>query len=275
MIIGRRTDRVTLTIDRTANWITTDMETSILSLEDCGNVAVVRFKVRDTLFGTDSRAMLASWDAFDKRTITGKRVVYFRMPKDYLSPKLVDNFWDRAREAPVDHAPRHGRALPQMMAAADASLHRSLTFLKSIPAYTVSACEGEVDFDLLGLLLACNYRMCSVNTTFVNRTLKRKVAPGSCTPWFLGKLLGRVKAERLYLDEVSLTADEALKLGIVNHVSVPDSLEQDGLAVAKRFAEYDPTALQSIMKAMDLVDLDLATYLKQAGTGFGSFPESQ
>ena len=251
------------------------METSILSLEDCGNIAVVRLKAIDNLFATDSRAMIASWEAFDKLRIKGTRVVVFRMPRDYLSPKLVDNFWNLAREAPIDLAPRRGPALPRMVAAADASLNRTLTFLKSIPAYTVSACEGEVDFDLLGLLLVCNYRMCSADTTFVNRTLRRNVAPGSGTPWFLASLLGRARAERLYLDEVSLTADEALKLGIVNRISEPDSLEQDGLAVAKRFEVYDPKALQSMMKAMDLVDLDFTTYLKQAGTGFGGLPESQ
>ena len=67
-----------------------------------------------------------------------------------------------------------------------------------MPALTISVCEGEIDFDLLGLPLACKYRICSEDTTFVNRTLKRNVAPGSGTPWFLARLLGYAKAKRLY-----------------------------------------------------------------------------
>jgi 2-(1,2-epoxy-1,2-dihydrophenyl)acetyl-CoA isomerase len=137
---------------------------------------------------------------------------------------------------------------------------------------TISACEGEVDFDLMGLLLACKFRICSADTTFINRTLRRNVAPGSGTPWFLARLLGYAKAKRLYLDEVTLTAHEALELGIVDRVSEPESLEQDGLAVAERFAGLDLLALTTMMRAMDLVELDLATYLEQAGTGFEKLP---
>jgi enoyl-CoA hydratase/carnithine racemase len=251
------------------------METSIVSLEDRGKTAIVRFKERDSLFTTDSRAMISSWEALDKLQIQDKRVVFFKMPKGFLSPNLVDDFWEIAKEAPIDHAPRRGRALPKMVAVADASLNRTLAFLKSIPAYTISASEGEIDFDLLGLMLICNYRMCTADTVFVNHTLRRNVAPGSGTPWFLARAIGRARAEKLYMDEASLTAQEALELGIVHQISEPDSLEQDGLAVAQRFEEHDPTALQTMMKAMDLVDVDLPTYLEKAGTGFGSLPGSQ
>ena len=248
------------------------MDTSLVALEDHGDVALVRFTPRENLYTADSRAMVELWNAFDQLQIQRKRVALFHMPRDYLSAKLVDDFWQRAREAPIDHAPRGGRARPQMVAAADASMIRSLTFLRSISALTIAACEGEVDFDLLGLMLACKYRMCSADTTFVNRTLRRNVAPGSGTPWFLARLLGYAKAKRLYLDEVTLTADEALELGIVDRVSAAESLEQDGLALAQRFAGLDRAALGSMMRAMDLVELDLTTYLEQAGTGFEDLP---
>ena len=249
------------------------METSIVSLENRGMTAIVRFKERDDLFATDSRAMISSWEALENIQIQDKRVVFFRMPRGFLSPHLVDSFWELAKEAPIDHAPRRGRALPKMVAAADASLKRGLAFLKSIPAFTISAGEGEIDFDLLGLMLVCNYRMCTADTVFVNHTLSRNVAPGSGTPWFLTRAIGRARAERLYMDEASLTAQEALELGIVHQICESDSLEQEGLVVAQRFEEHDPTALQSMMQAMDLVDLDLAQYLEKAGSGFGALPK--
>jgi enoyl-CoA hydratase/carnithine racemase len=114
----------------------------------------------------------------------------FRLPKDYLSPKLVDDFWQRAREAPITHAPAGGRARPQLVSAADASVTRSLKFLHTLPSVTISLCEGEVDFDLLGLVLVCKYRICTPNTTFINRMLRRSGTPGSATPWFLSRLSG-------------------------------------------------------------------------------------
>ena len=81
-------------------------------------------------------------------------------------------------------------------------------------------------------------------------------------------MLGHAKACRLYLDEVSLTAQQALELGIVDHISEPESLDKDGCEIAERFAAYDRRALMTMMKAMELAELDLATYLAQVGTGF-------
>ena len=248
------------------------MDTTLFSLEDRGDVAVARFKPREDLYTADSRAMIDAWAAMDEIQIQAKRVVIFRTPKDYFSPKLVDDFWRRAKEAPIDHAPRGVPARPHMVSAADASIKRSLTFLKSLPALTIVACEGEIDFDLLGLLLACKYRMCSADTKFVNRTLRRNVGPGSGTPWFLARSLGFAKTRRLYLDEVTLSANEALELGIVDRLCDAESLEQDALSVAEHFAQFDQAALNSMIRGMQLVDLDLATYLEQAGTGFDRTP---
>ena len=246
----------------------THMDTTLFSLEERGDVAVVRFKPRESLYTADSRAMIDAWAAMDEIQIQDKRVVIFRTPKDYLSPKIVDDFWRRAKEAPLGHASRGEPPRPHMVAAADISIKRSLTFLKSLPALTIVVCDGEVDFDLLGLLLACKYRICSPDTMFVNRTLRRKVGPGSATPWFLARSLGIAKTRKLYLDEVALTANEALELGVVDRLCDAESLEQDALSVAEHLAQFDQEALSSLMKAMQLLDLDLATYLEQAGTGF-------
>jgi enoyl-CoA hydratase/carnithine racemase len=249
------------------------MDTSLFSCEDRGRIVILRYKPRDHLFAADSRAMIESWEVLDRIQKQGKSVILFRMPRDHLSPALVDDFWRRASEAPIDHAPIGGRALPQIVAAADASMQRILRFLRSIAALTIGACEGEVDFDLLGLLLACKYRMCTTDTTFVNRTLRRSVGPGSATPWYLARFLGISRAREVYLTRDSLTAQEALELGIVNQVSETDLLEQAGVAVAERFAEFDRAAVESLVKATEQLHQDLDAYLKKVGTGFGDLPK--
>jgi enoyl-CoA hydratase/carnithine racemase len=70
-----------------------------------------------------------------------------------------------------------------------------------------------------------------------------------------------------------MTAQEALELGIVDQLAEPDVLEQAGLDAANRFAEFDRTAVESLVKAAELVHLDLNSYLDQAGTGFGELPK--
>ena len=239
------------------------VDTTLFEVEDRGDVAVVRFKPTDRLYTADSNAMNDAWAAMDKIQIQTKRVVIFSTPADYFSPEKVDDVWQLAQAA------RGASRRPHVVAAADASMKRSLLFLNSLPALTIVACEGEIDFDLLGLLLACKYRICSVDSMFVNRTLRRKVEPGSAAPWFLARSLGMARTRRLYLDEVSLSANEALDLGIVDRLCEAESLEQDAISVAEHFAQFDHEALSSMMKAVQLLDLDLATYLEQAGTGFG------
>lgn len=162
-----------------------------------------------------------------------------------------------------------------MVAAADASILRSLGFLRSISALTISTFAGEVDFDLMGLTLACGYRICSAETKFVNRTLERNTSPGSATPWFLSRLIGRTKLRRLYLNCVTLDANEAYELGIVDHIAQADSIEQEAIEIAEKFSQFGHSALASTIKATDLANLDFATFLEQVGTGFERLPASR
>ena len=170
------------------------MDTSLVESEDCGSVAIVTFKPRESFFAADGLVMAAFWSALDDLNLQQKKVVLFQMPDGFMSPNLVDEFWRKVREAPIDHAPRGGRARPLMLATADNSIRRSLSFLHSNPALNIAAFGGEVDFDLMGVLLACDYRICSENTTFVNRTLQRNLGTGGGTPWFLVRLVGLAAA---------------------------------------------------------------------------------
>jgi enoyl-CoA hydratase/carnithine racemase len=253
-------------------WEIDHMDTSDVTLEDKGKILVINFKSSDKIIVSDASVMIDMWEALDQQQSHEKQIMLIRVAKDGLSPRLVDDFWMRAREAPIDHAPRRGQAMPRMVAAANASVQRILSFLTSVPTLTIMSLDGEVDFDLLGLPLACNYRVCTPETVFINNTLKRSASPGSGTPWFLNRIVGPDMAVRLYLDRTSLTAAEALDIGIVDHISDSKSIEEEGIAIAERLASCDPQAMASLLAASHLVDLDLPTYLERAGTGFERLP---
>jgi len=246
------------------------MDTPPFDFEDRGDIAIINFHPREGLFTADARSMIDMWEALEGLQVKRKQVILIRTPRDFLSPQRLDDFWRRASKAPVGHLPVRGgaRAAPQMVAAADASVKRTLKALNSTRALTIGSCQGQIDFDLLGLLLACKYRMCTTDTVFINNTLKRDSPPGSGTPWFLTKVLGKAKVQQLYLNGTSLTAQEAFDIGFVDYVAEESSIEQEGVAIAERFAGYDWEATGSMMKALQVVDLDLDTYLETAGTGF-------
>ena len=249
------------------------MDTSLCSVQDLGEVAIVQFNPRESYHTADSDPILDAWATFDEIRLQTKRIIIFRTPKGFFSPNLIDDFWRRAKEAPIDSAPIGGTARPNMVGVADAAVLRAFNYLKSLTStWTIFACEGEVDFDFLGLLLACNFRICGADTTFTNNSLRRNTGPGCAAPWFLVRLLGYATARRLYHDEVSLDATEALELGIVDQVSKPGSLDEDALVSAEHYRQFDPIALSATVRAFQMADLDFHTYINQVGTGYERVP---
>ena len=248
-------------------------ETELAVIEDHEVFSTIRFKERDDLYISDHNAMIELWHALEKLKISNRKIIILRMPKYFLSSKVVDHFWQRVEANPTNPKVSYRESGAYLMSATDAAMHRILEQLRSITALTIGVFEGEVDFDLLGVLLACKYRICTTNTTFVNRTLKRNVPPASGTLWFLSRMIGHAKARKLYIDEASLSVEQAHDLGIIDQISKPDNLEQDSLDLAQRFATKDDYALRSLMHAVDLAEFDFSTYLERAKDGFKQYPQ--
>ena len=248
------------------------MDSSKVTVDDNGTIVTVNFASSDQLVAADASIMVDTWDALDQKEASKRKVLLIQLAEDALSPELLDDFWKRASEAPIDHAPRGGFAIPHILATANNSVRRILEFLTSVRAVTIMAFSGRVDFDLLGLPLACRYRICTPETFFVNKGLARSVSPGSGALWFLTQIVGRHATKHLYLDQTTVTADTALEMGIVDQVVGSDSIERESLAVAERFAAFNAEALGLLFEASHIVDLDLTSYLDRVGTGFDKLP---
>ena len=246
----------------------TKIDIALASLEDCGPLLKVGFKPQDHLYFSDSAAMTELWEAMETADAASRTVVLIQTPEDFLAPHTVDEFWQSAADAPLETSLFGNQTRPHSVRAAAVAVTRFLEFLGTIPALVVVSCQGQVDFDLLGLLLACNYRICTEETTFVNRTLERNVPPGSATPWFLSRILGYGRTQQLYLKCTSLTANEALELGIMDQAFTADRLQAETLEVAEHFATKRAHAVRTLGNAMDLLNLDLPTFLNRAGSGF-------
>ena len=102
------------------------MESALFTLEDKGPVAVIRFKPREGLFTADSQAMIDSWQVLDRADIRSRRVLLFRMPRNYFSPQVVDDFRQRVRDADRQSMPS---GKPHILSTANVSVMRILTFL--------------------------------------------------------------------------------------------------------------------------------------------------
>ena len=112
------------------------------------------------------------------------------------------------------------------------AVRRFIEAVRHLDSFVIASIQGAVDFQLFGLLLACDYRIASEGTVFVNRSLNLGVPPGSAVPWFLARSVGQAKAAQILLEQKSLTSKQALDLGLVDQIVHPPLLGAEALAAA-------------------------------------------
>lgn len=243
--------------------------TDYLSVDRTDDVWTVRFQPVDFMMFQRMEASEAIFQLLAE--VESKRVKVLRsdFPAGALSPAIVDQFWKTASEAPVVRGTRLEPPVPAVVRNASRAIPRLMQKISGMTTLAVTSFQGEVDFDLFGVVLVANYGICAEDTVIVNRVLDREAAPGSAMFWLLARYLGFATANHILMEGKSLTAQEALDLRLVNRVVPVADLEAEAQAVADRFAAKPARALSSLVRASMQVDADLETYLQRVGTGFG------
>lgn len=127
------------------------------------------------------------------------------------------------------------------------SQRRTSFVLHTMPKPTIAMVNGHAVGAGLSLALACDLRVASDNAKL--GTIFRNVGfsgdfGGS---YFLQKLVGSGKARELYFTGDVLSADDALKIGMVNRVVAHEALEQETMILAAQLAS-GPTLAFARMK---------------------------
>lgn len=107
---------------------------------------------------------------------------------------------------------------------ADAQLAR---MLHESPKLTIAAVNGAAVGAGLSLALACDLRILARSAKLITGWARLAFSGDFGGPWFLTRLLGPAKALELLVTNATVTADEALALGLANAV-----VDDDGFADA-------------------------------------------
>ena len=114
----------------------------------------------------------------------------------------------------------------------------------------IAAINGPAAGGGAGIALACDIRVmaqsASIGLTFIRIGLHPDLG---CT-YFLPRLIGLAKAAELMMTGEMIAADEALRLGMVNHVVPEAELMPAALKLATAIAEKLPLALRLLKKGM-------------------------
>lgn len=119
------------------------------------------------------------------------------------------------------------------------------------PKPTIAMMRGPAAGAGLSMALACDIRMASDTTRMTTAFANVGFSGDFGGSYFLPRLVGTAKARELFFTADRIDADEALRLGIVNHV-VPDAeLETRTLALAERLAQGPRVAYEYMKKNLN------------------------
>ncbi|HEX2665052.1 MAG TPA: enoyl-CoA hydratase-related protein [Candidatus Acidoferrum sp.] len=101
------------------------------------------------------------------------------------------------------------------------------------------------------LALACTMRIASKTAKLGQPEVKLGILPGYGGTQRLPRLCGKGVAQELCLTGEMITAEEALRIGLVNHIHEPAELLTAAEAMARKIVANAPLAVQYAMEAIE------------------------
>jgi len=122
--------------------------------------------------------------------------------------------------------------------------------LHNIDTPTVCALNGGAAGYGLDLALGCDIRIAAENAKLNSGFAKRGILPESGGTWLLPRMVGYAKAAEIVFTGRTLTAAEALELGLVNQVVSAEEFPKRTEELAGEIAANAPLAVRAIKRMM-------------------------
>ncbi len=148
------------------------------------------------------------------------------------------------RDARERNAPEELRAL--LHAGSEIVL-----IMGQMPKPVIAAVNGPAAGAGMNLALACDIRIASERAQFAQSFAKVGLVPDFGGTWLLPRLVGPGRAAELFMTADTLNAEEAQRMGIVDHVVTHDSLAGEAAAMAGRLAAAPPLVVRAIKQMLN------------------------
>ncbi|CCD88944.1 putative Enoyl-CoA hydratase/isomerase [Bradyrhizobium sp. ORS 285] len=142
----------------------------------------------------------------------------------------------RRMEAPAGEVGFNGWARQQRV-------HRTQMLLHTMPKPTIAAVNGAAAGLGADTALACDFVIASPFAKFVWSYILRGLIPDGGGMYFLPRRVGLPKAKELIFTGRQVGADEAVKIGIIDRMSSPETLLTDAQAWARELSAGSSTAI--------------------------------
>ncbi len=149
------------------------------------------------------------------------------------------------------------------MVQAGVGLQSAFTAIARIPQPTIAAITGYALGGGCELALCCDLRVCGDNARLGQPEILLGIIPGAGGTQRLPRLIGSARAKDLIFTGRFVNADEALAIGLVDRVVLPDDVLTDALTWAEQLARGPALALRAAKEAIDRgLETDLETGLQ-------------
>ena len=122
-------------------------------------------------------------------------------------------------------------------------LHLLIYRMRRAPQPIVAAVRGGVAGFGMSLMMACDLAVAAEDAFFTLAYCHIGLSPDGSSTWSLPRIVGTRKAMELALLGERFSAPEALRLGLVNRLAPPASLDDEALKLAQRLASGPGRAL--------------------------------
>ena len=143
-------------------------------------------------------------------------------------------------------------------------------YIENYPKPVIAAINGFALGGGLELAMACHIRMASLNAKMGLPEVSLGVIPGYGGTQRLAQLVGKGKAMELIMTTNMISAEEGLKLGLVNQICEQEELLNNAYKLGERILKNSPNAISCAIKAINALYKDGEDGLKREIEEFGN-----
>ena len=141
---------------------------------------------------------------------------------------------------------------------------------------TICAVNGYALAGGMELALACDIRIASTNAQFGQSEVRVGSIPAAGGTQRLPRMIGRSDAMMMMLTGNSISAEEALRIGLVSRIVPPGDLIAVAREIALRIAENAPLAVRAVKRLVgDGIDMPLFAAIQAEQFALGLLRDSE
>ena len=138
--------------------------------------------------------------------------------------------------------------------------------IHQMPKPTIAMVNGLAIGDGFDWVLACDIRIGCENARFMNAFQRMGLVPATGGAWLYTRAMGLNRALEMLYTADWLEAEEAYRIGVLNHLVSSAQLEAETMALAKRIAEKAPVSIRLVKEMVfRALQQSLPEHLPEAG----------